>query len=59
MTDAKREALAQALHYHNSGAHHSYVGQKIVKQPTADQVIATAKKFEAFLDPHHKARELR
>ena len=59
MTDAKQEALRQALSFHNS-LFGSAISVDIMgngKRPTPDQVIATAKKFEAFLDPHHKTRK--
>lgn len=51
MTDVKREALIQALHYHNSlfGAAPN-LNVKSVKRPTAEQIVATAKKFVTFLD---------
>ena len=59
MTDAKQEALRQALQFHNGhfGASLELEFGKPGKRSTADQIIATARKFEAFLDPHAKSRK--
>lgn len=56
MTDAKQEALRQALHYHAShfGPISVMDEARATKRPTPDQIIATAKKFETFLDPKKK-----
>jgi hypothetical protein len=56
MTDAKREALCQALIYHNSTFGSALSFDKVPKKPSADVIVATAKKFEAFLDPQAKKR---
>ena len=50
MTDEKRESLAQALYFHNS-LFGTYSTPKGIR-PTAEQIVATAKKFETFLAPH-------
>lgn len=50
MTDAKQEALRMSIQYHQAAA-------LIVQQnSTPTQIVDTAKKFEAFLDPHGKKR---
>lgn len=51
MTDATQEALNQSLRYHSTlhGAAMSFTAAGKVKAPSPEQIIATAKKFEAFL----------
>lgn len=52
MTDAKREALCQALSYHSHTMAHSHVANSKTppKMATPEQVVATAAKFEKFLE---------
>lgn len=47
MTQAKMEALRQALQYHYTLLAPALAQER--KEPTPEQVIETAKKFEAFL----------
>lgn len=59
VTDAKQEALRQALHFHQATQpmYHGAKGEKRPKAYTANEVVATARKFEMFLDPHSKGRK--
>lgn len=52
MNDTKREALCQALSYHSHVVAHSHVaGSKTPpKMASAEQIVATAGKFEKFLN---------
>lgn len=57
MTDAKQEALRQALYYHSqSMASHITMSEKATKKPSPQQIVTTAKVFEAFLYPNAKKR---
>lgn len=51
MTDAKQEALRQALNYHDAAT--AITGKKKV---SPEQIIATARKFEKFLNGSKAAR---
>ena len=50
MTDAKQEALRQALAFH---AHH-FNGSPGQKPATPEQIVTTARKFETFLNAKAK-----
>lgn len=50
MTEAKQEALRQALQYHQ------FTGAIGEKKATPEQIVTTAKKFESFLVPNTKRK---
>ena len=52
MTDAKQEALRQALSYHATatGTQYTALSKKPPKHATPEQIVNTARKFEAFLN---------
>lgn len=58
MTDAKQEALRQALYYHTQSMSTAIeISEKPrQKKPSPQQIVTTAKVFEAFLDPNGKKR---